>query len=147
VLVLSQYVEARYAAPLLKLYPSRVGYLLKDRLSDMAILTDAIRRIYEGECVVDPTIVQRLMNRAQGKGTLGEVGDEDRVLLALTAEGHSDDAIAGRVGMSAGDVAARLNGLFEELGVASTAVEVRRAAPLLELLRSSDPSSRAADSA
>lgn len=147
VLVLSQYVEARYAARLLELYPSRVGYLLKDRLSEMAVLTDAIRRIDDGECVVDPTIVQRLMKRASGAGTLRDVTDADRVLLALTAEGHSDDAIASRVGMSAGEVAARLDELFEELGVASTAAEVRRAAPLLELLRSNGPSSRAADSA
>lgn len=136
VLVLSQYVDARYAARLLELYPSRVGYLLKDRVSDMAVLADAIRRINEGECVVDPTIVSRLMSRAQGAGTLAELGDEDRQLLALTAEGHSDDAIAARVSMSAGDVAARLDELFAELGVATTAAEVRRASPLLELLRS-----------
>jgi DNA-binding NarL/FixJ family response regulator len=61
VLVLSHYLESRYAMRLLEQHPERVGYLLKERVSDVAVLTDAVRRVAEGECVIDPTIVSRLM--------------------------------------------------------------------------------------
>ena len=72
VLVLSQYLDTGYATRLLECYPDGVGYLLKDRVSDVAVLGDAIRRVAEGECVVDPTIVSRLMTQARarlGRGT------------------------------------------------------------------------------
>jgi class 3 adenylate cyclase/CheY-like chemotaxis protein len=68
VLVLSQYLDPGYALPLLEEYPERVGYLLKDRVFDLAVLSDAIRRVAEGECVVDPTIASRLITRARGRG-------------------------------------------------------------------------------
>ncbi len=71
VLVLSQYLESRYALRLLEQHPGRIGYLLKERVSDVAVLADAIRRVAEGECVVDPTIVARLVNRPRQKGTPG----------------------------------------------------------------------------
>ncbi len=63
VLVLSQYLESRYAMRLLEEAPERVGYLLKERVSDIAVLADALKRIDEGECVIDPTIVSRLVQR------------------------------------------------------------------------------------
>lgn len=63
VLVLSQYLDARYAVRLLEEVPDGVGYLLKERVSDLAVLGDAVRRVIDGECVVDPTIVSRLMKR------------------------------------------------------------------------------------
>ena len=63
VLVLSQYVDSGYALRLLEQHPEAVGYLLKERVSDIAVLADAIHRIAEGECVLDPTIVARLVNR------------------------------------------------------------------------------------
>ena len=62
-LVLSQYLESEYATRLLTDVPERAGYLLKERLADVAVLLDALRRIVEGECVVDPTIVARLVHR------------------------------------------------------------------------------------
>ena len=67
-LVLSHYLESRYAMRLLEEAPERVGYLLKERVSDVAVLVDALRRIAEGECVVDPTIVARLLTRAARAG-------------------------------------------------------------------------------
>ena len=63
VLVLSHYVEPRFAMRLLEEHPARIGYLLKERVSDIAVLRDALQRIAEGECVVDPTIVARLLER------------------------------------------------------------------------------------
>ena len=73
VLVLSQYLDSRYALRLLEDFPERVGYLLKERVSDVAVLTDAIRRVADGETVIDPTIVSRLMKRQRAPGPLGEL--------------------------------------------------------------------------
>ena len=69
VLVLSHYLESRYAMRLLQQHPEAVGYLLKERISDIAVLTDAIRRVAEGECVIDPTIVARLLARSPNSPT------------------------------------------------------------------------------
>ena len=75
VLLLSHHLESRYAMRLLGEYPARVGYLLKDRVGDVAVLADALRRIGEGECVIDPTIVARLLKRKREDDPLGELPD------------------------------------------------------------------------
>src|SRR3954447_24244175 len=75
VLVLSHYLESVYAMRLLEEHPERVGYLLKERVSDIAVLADALRRIAEGECVLDPTIVTRLMRRPRDESALDELTD------------------------------------------------------------------------
>jgi DNA-binding NarL/FixJ family response regulator len=94
VLVLSHYLDSDYAMRLLEEYPERVGYLLKDRVYDVAVLADAIRRIAEGECVVDPTIVARLMTHTRAVGPLAALSAHQRALFELAAQGRSDDAIA-----------------------------------------------------
>ena len=68
VLVLSHYLESSYAMRLLEQHPGRSGYLLKERVSDLAVLTDALHRLAEGECVLDPTIVTRLVDRPRPAG-------------------------------------------------------------------------------
>ena len=73
VLVLSHYVESTYAMRLLEEHPERSGYLLKERVSDLAVLVDALRRVDEGECVLDPTIVARLVGRPREGGPLDEL--------------------------------------------------------------------------
>ena len=93
VLVLSHYLESRYAMRLLEQHPERVGYLLKERISDVAVLTDAVRRVAEGECVIDPTIVSRLMARRRDPGPLNQLTNREREVLGLMAEGHSNQAI------------------------------------------------------
>ena len=93
VLVLSHHLEAHYAMRLLEEVPERAGYLLKERVSDVAVLADALRRIGEGECVVDPTIVSRLVARKRARGPLDELTEREREVLALIAEGplqHGD---------------------------------------------------------
>ena len=77
-LVLSQYLESRYALRLLESYPERIGYLLKDRVSEIAALGGAIRRIAGGECVIDPTIVSRLMKRRRSDGPLAVLSEEEQ---------------------------------------------------------------------
>src|SRR3954451_21353944 len=91
VLVLSHHVDSRYAMRLLETFPERSGYLLKERVSDMAVLADALRRIGEGECVIDPTIVSRLMSRGEHGGALTELTEREREVLSLMAEGHSNE--------------------------------------------------------
>ena len=78
VLVLSHHLESRYAMRLLEEVPERAGYLLKERVSDVAVLADALRRIDEGECVIDPTIVSRLVARKRRRGPLDELTERER---------------------------------------------------------------------
>jgi DNA-binding NarL/FixJ family response regulator len=82
VLVLSHYVESRYAMRLIEHHPGGTGYLLEERVSDLAILTDALARLHDGESVVDPTIVSRLVNRRRPAGRLDELTEREREMLA-----------------------------------------------------------------
>jgi class 3 adenylate cyclase/DNA-binding NarL/FixJ family response regulator len=136
VLVLSQYLDSRYAMRLLEEFPERVGYLLKERVSDVAVLADAIRRVVDGETVIDPTIVSRLMKRQRGAGPVGALPDEDRELLALVAEGLGDEAIAHRLGLDPPTVAERVGELFRTFGLEGKPDEVRRVLSVLTVLRS-----------
>jgi class 3 adenylate cyclase/DNA-binding NarL/FixJ family response regulator len=136
VLVLSQYLDSRYALRLLEHFPERVGYLLKDRVSDVAVLSDAIRRIADGECVVDPTIISRLMSRARRDGPLSELSEDELELLGLIAEGRSDDTIAEQRGVEPTHVGEAVNAVFAKLGIEGSADELRRIVSALEMLRS-----------
>ena len=136
VLVLSQYIEPRYATRLLEEYPERMGYLLKDRVSDIAVLADAIRRIDRGECVIDPTIVSRLMSRRRRGGAVAALTDDERELLALVAEGHSNESIAERFGADADGVEKDVEGLFAKLEIDTAPNDVRRALAVLASMRS-----------
>jgi DNA-binding NarL/FixJ family response regulator len=136
VLVLSQYVEARYAALLLEEYPERVGYLLKDRVSDIAVLADAIRRIERGECVVDPTIVSRLMSRRRRGGAVATLADDERELLALVAEGHPDEAIAERLAIEPAIVEKDVARVLAKLEIDAPPNDIRRVFAVLASIRS-----------
>src|SRR5436305_12038511 len=94
VLVLSQYVEPRYALRLLEEHPEGVGYLLKERVFDVAVLIDALRRIADRESVVDPTIVSRLLGRRRRQDPLAALTEREREVLSVVAEGLSNRAIA-----------------------------------------------------
>ena len=98
VLVLSHHVESAYAMRLLEEHPERSGYLLKDRISDIAVLTDALQRLTEGESVVDPTIVTRLLRRPRDPNPLADLTEREREVLTLIAEGRSNQAISDRLG-------------------------------------------------
>jgi len=91
VLVLSHYVESRYAMRLLEEHPERSGYLLKERVSDVAVLVDALRRIDEGECVLDPTIVSRLVGRPRDGSQLDELTASVVTEGLATWSGDGDD--------------------------------------------------------
>jgi serine/threonine-protein kinase len=135
VLVLSHYLESRYAMRLLEGFPGRTGYLLKDRVSDIAILADALRRIAEGECVLDPTIVARLVARRENAGPLAELTDREREVLALMAEGHSNRAIGERLFLSPKTVEGHVGQIFLKLGIGETPAAHRRVVAVLAFLR------------
>ena len=91
VLVLSHYVESHYAMRLLEEHPERSGYLLKERVSDVAVLVDALRAHRRRRVRLDPTIVARLVGRPREESPLDELTEREREVLALMAEGHSND--------------------------------------------------------
>jgi DNA-binding NarL/FixJ family response regulator len=135
VLVLSQYVEPSYALRLLEEHPERVGYLLKQRVFDVAVLVDALRRITEGETVVDPTIVARLFGRRRREDPLAELTEREREVLGLVAEGLSNRAIAGRLFVTERTVEAHVKQVFLKLGLDLKPESHRRVLAVLAWLR------------
>ncbi len=135
VLVLSQYVEPKYAMRLLEEHPERVGYLLKERVFDVAILIDALRRIADGETVVDPTIVSRLLGRRRRADPLGDLTEREREVLSLVAEGLSNKAIAGRLFITERTVEAHVKQIFLKLHLSADPDSHRRVLAVLAYLR------------
>ena len=138
VLVLSQYVEPSYAMRLLEEHPERVGYLLKQRVFDVAVLVDALRRIGDGETVIDPTIVSRLVGRQRRQDPLAELTPREREVLSLVAEGLSNRAIASRLFVTERTVEAHVKQVFLKLRLAVDPESHRRVLAVLACLRS-DP--------
>jgi serine/threonine-protein kinase len=133
VLVLSQYIDARYAFRLLEQHPERVGYLLKERVSEVSVLADSIRRIADGECVIDPTIAARLVNRK--RGPIAELTEREREVLALMAEGRSNSGICAKLFLSPKTVEAHIRHVFLKLGLGEAPETHRRVLAVLTYLR------------
>ena len=134
VLVLSHYVDSRYAVELLDSFPGGAGYLLKDRVSDVAVLIDALTRLAAGECVVDPTIVARLIGRpARAELPLSA---REREVLALLAEGRSNAAISAKLFLSPKTVEAHVSHVFAKLELDDSPEDHRRVLATLRYLRS-----------
>lgn len=136
VLVLSHYLDSRYAARLLEEVPAGAGYLLKDRVSEVAVVVDAIRRIVEGDCVIDPTIVSRLVARKRARGPLEVLTERERDVLALIAEGRSNGAIGEQLFLSRKTVDAYVSQIFTKLDLHESAEQNRRVLAVLTYLRS-----------
>jgi len=136
VLILSQYVEPHYAMRLLEEHPERVGYLLKERVFDVANLIDALRRLADGETVVDPTIVARLFARKRRTDPLDQLSGREREVLALVAEGLSNRAIAARLFVTERTVEAHVKQIFLKLGLDADPGSHRRVLAVLAYLRS-----------
>ena len=135
VLVLSQYVEPSYAMRLLEEHPERVGYLLKERVFDIAVLVDALRRITDGETVIDPTIVSRLVGRRRREDPLVELTEREREVLSLLAEGLSNKAIAARLFVTERTVEAHVKQIFRKLHLDANPDSHRRVLAVLAYLR------------
>ena len=139
VLLLSQYVEPGYALRLLEEFPEGVGYLMKERVLDGGALIDALRRIADGECVVDPTIVSQLLGRRRRQNPLERLSAREKEVLALLAEGLSNAAIANRLTVSERTVEAHITALFDRLDIGAEPGTNRRVLAVLTFLRSGGP--------
>jgi DNA-binding NarL/FixJ family response regulator len=135
VLLLSQYVDPRYGMRLLESSPVGVGYLLKERISDIAVLTDALARIAEGECVIDPTIVTRLVNRPRADSPLNALSAREREVLELMAEGHSNRGIAARLVLSTKTIESHVRRILAKLDLPEAPEQDRRVLAVLKFLR------------
>jgi DNA-binding NarL/FixJ family response regulator len=135
VLILSHYLESRYAMSLVEELPERSGYLLKDRVSDIGVLTDALRRIAQGECVIDPTIVSRLIRHRRNTGPLSRLTDREREILELMAEGHSNSGICEQFVLSPKTVEGHVNNIFRKLDIGNAPAYQRRVVAVLTFLR------------
>jgi DNA-binding NarL/FixJ family response regulator len=134
-LVLSQYLESSWALRLLEQNPEGVGYLLKDRIVDGAIIVDALRRVADGETVVDPTIVSRLLGRRRRGDPLALLTDRERDVLSLVAEGLSNRAIAERLVVAERTVETHMAAIFGKLGLEGSPDQHRRVLAVLTWLR------------
>jgi DNA-binding NarL/FixJ family response regulator len=139
VLVLSQHVERRYASELLLDGRGGVGYLLKDRVSDIAGFLDAIVRVAEGGVAFDPEVIRRLIADRSGPDQgVGDLSDREAAVLELMAEGHSNAAIAERLFVSQSGVEKHINTIFTKLGLAAGSGVNRRVLAVLAHLDHAD---------
>ncbi len=135
VLVLSQYVEERYASELLASGAEGVGYLLKDRIADVTDFLAAVRQIATGGTVLDPEVVAQLVARRRRGDRLDALTPREGEVLALMAEGRSNAAIADRLFVNAGTVEKHVTNIFAKLGLAETDTDHRRVLAVLAYLR------------
>jgi DNA-binding NarL/FixJ family response regulator len=135
VLVLSQYVESSQAARLLAEDGRGVGYLLKDRVSDLNAISDAIRRVAAGGTVIDPEVISRLLARRTERETLADLTPREREVLALMAEGHSNSAIAERLFIGAKTVETHIGTIFSKLELFPDHEVDRRVRAVITFLR------------
>jgi len=135
VLVLSQYVDPHHAMQLLQDGPSGVGYLLKDRVANVDELVDAVRRVAAGGSVIDPEVVAQLVGRRRTRDPIQELSDRERQVLALMAEGRTNQAIGERLFLSPKTVEAHVHSIFTRLDLHAAPDDHRRVLAVLAFLR------------
>ena len=136
VLVLSQYVELGLAMKLLAESAEGIGYLLKDRVSDVKEFAAAVRRVAEGGSAIDPTIISQLLGRRRGDSPLERVTPREREVLELMAEGRSNQGIAERLVITERAVQKHITSIFDKLGLTARGDDHRRVLAVLAFLRS-----------
>jgi DNA-binding NarL/FixJ family response regulator len=134
ILVLSQYVEERYATELLATDSQGVGYLLKERVADVADFVDACQRVAAGGTVLDPEVVAQLLARRR-RGPFDDLTPREREVLGLMAEGRSNTGIARHLVVSDGAVEKHISSIFSKLGLATSDTEHRRVLAVLQYLQ------------
>jgi DNA-binding NarL/FixJ family response regulator len=135
ILVLSQYVEERYAADLLATGAEGVGYLLKDRVADVAEFVGAVGRVAGGGTVLDPEVVAQIVTRRRRDERLSSLSPREQEVLALMAEGRSNQAIAERLSVGGGTVEKHVTSIFGKLGLDASESDHRRVLAVLAYLQ------------
>jgi DNA-binding NarL/FixJ family response regulator len=135
VVVLSQYLEDRYALELVGDRADGVGYLLKDRLGDLALFVDAVRRVARGGSALDPEVVQRMVGRRRETGPLDDLTPRERQVIGLMAEGRSNLGIAEELVVTVAAVERHVTSIFSKLGLQQAPEDHRRVLAVLQYLK------------
>ena len=135
VLVLSQHLEPDYALQLFQEKPERVGYLMKERVGRIEQLLDAVQRVAAGECVLDRAVVDELLARRRRVDPIAELTSREREILALMAEGRSNQGICRTLWLSPKTVETHIRGAFAKLGIKEAPEDNRRVLAVLAYLR------------
>ena len=136
VLVLSQYIEERYAVDLIGDSAEGVGYLLKDRVTDFAGFADAVRRVAAGGSVLDPQVVSQMLGRKRRDDPLDELTPRERDVMELMAQGRSNSGIAEALVITESAVEKHVTSIFDTLGIERSGEAHRRILAVLTFLRS-----------
>jgi DNA-binding NarL/FixJ family response regulator len=134
VLVLSQFLEDAYALALVADGAQGVGYLLKEKVADLRLFADAVRRVAEGGSVLDPDVVARLVGRKRTAGPLDRLTPRERQVLGLIAQGRSNAGIAQELIVTVAAIERHVTGIFEKLGLHSSPEVHRRVLAVLTYL-------------
>jgi DNA-binding NarL/FixJ family response regulator len=135
VLVLSHYIESAYALRLIEDQPEGIGYILKERIFSGDVLIDSLRRVAEAETVVDPTIVARLLRKRRTDDPIQALSEREREVLALVAEGLTNQGISRRLFITDRTVEAHVRQIFTKLGLDESSESNRRVLAVLTFLR------------
>jgi DNA-binding NarL/FixJ family response regulator len=134
VLVLSQYYEEEYALDLIGDRAEGVGYLLKERVGDVAAFTEAVARVAGGGSALDPVVVGRMLGRRRPRGPLDDLSPREREVLAAMAEGKSNHGIAEQLVVTEATVEKHVTGIFSKLDLGQTSTDHRRVLAVLTYL-------------
>lgn len=135
-LVLSQYLEAQYALSIVENDAAGTGYLLKQRVGDLSLFIDAVRRVSRGGSALDPAVVQRMVSRPRVESPLSDLTAREHDVLALVAEGRSNAAIASQLVVTVSAVENHMTAIFDKLGLRPERDDHRRVLAVLRYLRS-----------
>ncbi|HEV2785302.1 MAG TPA: response regulator transcription factor [Solirubrobacteraceae bacterium] len=135
VVVLSQFLEDRYALDLVGDRADGVGYLLKERVGDVELFADAVRRVAAGGSALDPQVIQLMVGRRRDSSPLDELTPRERDVMALMAEGRSNGGIAAELVVTVAAVERHVTGIFDKLGLRRAPEDHRRVLAVLEYLK------------
>ncbi len=139
VLILSEYLESHYAIRLIESASGGIGYLLKERVSDVQTFADAVRRVGEGKFVIDPGIVTQLVGRRRPPNPLDELTRRELEVLGLMAEGRSNRSIREKLFLSANTVESHVRNILSKLDLEESSDDNRRVLAVITYLRRGAP--------